>query len=329
MLCAAALVSLATTSCADDFYTTSEPTFEVTIDKPIVRVGERAVFNFEGSADIISVYTGEEGCDYEYSSQKRILPSTMYMSFMTTVTGGNPGGNLNPKHFPILYSTDFSGNYTLEDINAATWVEITDMFTLPTDTEQRNIPSGEVCINDLFGDGKKIYLAMHYEVDVYDSALNNGRNQWNIMNFMITGKCDNMVSTLYEQANAGWTFVYEAGYEGCEDCGSSTPNINNSRTLFRSEYKPTVEHKVWCVSGAIELFEDVDFGFDRPVAVKSYADPVRSNYTHIYNEPGEYTATFIGVNASAYGRYEVIREATVQVVYDDGSINQPTPDEWK
>ena len=83
------------------------------------------------------------------------------------------------------------------------------------------------------------------------------------------------------------------------------------------------------MSGVIEKQDDVNLGFDKPVAVKAYADPTMKSYYHIYDTPGEYTATFIGVNASAYGRYEVLRQATVKVVNDGGSIAQPTPDEWQ
>ena len=100
MLCVAACVSLATTSCEDDFYSTSEPNFNVSLDKPVVRVGERAVFNFEGSADIISAYLGEEGNSYEYHDQARILPATMWMSFMFKITSGT-AGNPNPARVPI------------------------------------------------------------------------------------------------------------------------------------------------------------------------------------------------------------------------------------
>ena len=328
MLCG---IVLGATSCEDSFYTESEPQFEVSLEKQTVRVGERAVFNFEGTADIISVYTGENGNSYEYADKSRVLPATMYMSFMFTTSSGT-AGHPNPARVPLYYSRDFSGNYTLEEVKAATWEEVTDSFKMPTDVGQQ-ISSGSVCINDYFDEMGKIYLAFFYEVKAHNESIGNyGRTQWNLGNFSIVGKAGNDEGQLYDASTAGWQFVYEEG--GFFDETSPTPeanlpNINATRVLFCSEYRPTVDKGVWCVSGPIEKQDDVNLGFDKPVAVKAYADPTMKSYYHIYDTPGEYTATFIGVNASAYGRYEVLRQATVKVVNDGGSIGQPTPDEWQ
>ena len=331
MLCVAACVGLATTSCEDDFYSVSEPDFNVSLDKPVVRVGERAVFNFEGSADIISAYLGEEGNTYEYHDQARILPATMWMSFMMKTSSGT-NGNPNPARVPLYYSTDFSGNYTLEDVKAATWVEISDRFKMPTDVGQQ-VSSGSVQINDLFDEKGKIYLALFYHLQAYDTAkANNGRTLWQVLNFMIEGKTDKESGVLYDGNNAGWQFVYEAGYDGCTggyQTSCSLPDVNATRVLLRAEFKPSEDHKVWAISAPIEKQEDVNLGFDRPVAVKAYADPTMKSYYHIYNTPGEYDVTFIGVNANAGGRHEVVRQTTIKVVNDGGSISQPTPDEWK
>lgn len=321
-------VLLTTTSCEDNYYSESEPQFEVSLDKEIVRVGERAVFNFEGTADIISVFTGEEGNSYEYKDQKRILPATMWMSFMFKTSSGTVD-HPNPAKVPIYYSTDFSGNYTLEDVEAATWIEITDQFTMPT-TAAEQVASGDVCINEFFDEKGTIYLAMYYEVQAYNASTQpHGRTQWNFMNFLIEGKTNENSGIIYDGNNAGWQLIYAGGYNPETDATNFLPDVNSSRVLFRSDYKPTVNKKVWCVSAPIVKADDVDLGYDVPVAVKSFSDPTMTSYYHIYNTPGEYTATFLGVNASAYGRYEVVRQATVTVVNDSGSITQPTPEEWK
>lgn len=328
-LCGVAVVALVAVACEDN-KTVTVPDFGVKAAKPIVRVGERAVFDFEGAANIISFYSGEEGSDYDYKDQSRILPATMYLSFSTRTYAGTTGAP-NPARLPFYYSTDFSGNYTLEDVEAATWHEITDLFTMPDDTPME-LPAGSVCMNDFFAESETIYLAYYYEVEAYDSAKNNGRTQWYVQNFLITGVTDNDAATVYDQSTAGWTLVYKEGYfnengDACEVC--SMPDVNSSRILFRSEFKPTVDHKVWCVSGAIKKVEDVNLGFDRPTSIKSFADPTMTSYYHIYNTPGTYTATFIGVNASVYGREEVVRQVDVEVVYDGGSISQPDKEEWK
>lgn len=329
-----AMFALLAVACEDNKEVTP-PTFDAKVDKAVVRVGERAVFNFEGDADIISFYSGEEGSDYDYKSTNRVLPAEMYMSF-TIKTSSGTAGYPNPARLPIYYSTDFSGNYTIEDVKAATWVEITDLFEMPTDVEQQ-VPSGSVRMTDFFAESESIYLAMFYQVDTFDAAAaggkGNGRTQWNVMNFMIAGQTQNDSGILYDQASAGWQFIPEEGFDGCEGgeyydkCNPC--DINTTRILFRSEFKTSVTHKMWCVSGKIDKKEDVNLGFDRPMSIKSYADPTMESYYHIYNEPGTYTATFIGVNASVYGREEVIRQVDVEVVYDGGEISQPEKEEWK
>ena len=49
------------------------------------------------------------------------------------------------------------------------------------------------------------------------------------------------------------------------------------------------------------------------------------NYTYIYNEPGEYTVTFVARKANAWGFKEQIKELKIKVVEpvqeeDDGTI---------
>ncbi len=326
-----AMFALLAVACEENKEVTT-PTFDVKADKAVVRVGERAVFNFEGNADIISFYSGEEGNDYDYKSTNRILPAEMYMSF-TIMTSSGTEGYPNPARLPIYYSTDFSGNYTEEDIEAATWIEITDLFKMPTDVGQQ-ISSGAVSMTDFFAESDHIYLAMYYQVETYDASAaggeGNGRTQWNVMNFLIEGQTQNDAGVLYDPATIGWQFVYP---DWDNSFGltpeANLPNINSSRVLFRSEFRPTEDKKVWCISGRIDKQDDVNLGFDRPLSIKSYADPAMTSYYHIYNTPGTYTASFIGVNASVYGREEVVRQVEVEVVYDEGSISQPEKEEWK
>ena len=327
-LCAISAAALVAVACEDD-QSVSVPTFEVSADKATVRVGERAVFNFEGNADIITFYSGEDGSSWNYRETNRILPASMYMSFSIKTSSGTEGYP-NPARLPLYYSTDFSGNYTLEDLQNATWVEVTDLFKMPTDVGQQ-VYSGSVCIDSFYEESETIYLAMFYQVDAFKSSAaggkGNGRTQWNVMSFFIEGVAEHDSAVLYENATAGWTFVYQEGF--AETPEANMPDISSSRILFRSEFKPTTNNAVWCVSGALKKREVVDLGYDRPMPIKSYADPTMTTFHHIYEEPGEYTATFLGVNASVYGREEVVRHVNVSVVHDGGSIDQPTKEEWK
>ena len=53
-----------------------------------------------------------------------------------------------------------------------------------------------------------------------------------------------------------------------------------------------------------------------------------SLYQYTFETPGEYTVTFVGINASVYGRKEVVREVRIKVVDDAGSVVSPSEGEW-
>lgn len=315
-----------TTGCRKNLDDVDDVHFDVSLEAETFKVGEPVRFHFSGNPDFIIFYSGEKGNDYAYKDTDRITDSEMTFSFSTTTTAGT-AGNPNPSHVPVCYSTDFSGEYTEEAVRAATWIDITDRFTMPTDTGISALLSGDVNVTEYFSDPEiPLYFSFHWVVEPYDAAINNGRTQWNIQATKVNGIAGESVSTLYDFADMRWQIVQAASFEGTPS--KSLPDVNASRILFRSEFQPTVSRECWAVSGPIYRMDQINDGPDFGVGIKAMAEASLSSYAYTYTEPGDYEITFVAANANVYGRKEVIRKVSVRIIEDEGGITPPQPGEW-
>ncbi|MDE7305700.1 MAG: DUF5017 domain-containing protein, partial [Alistipes sp.] len=229
----------------------------------------------------------------------------------------------------VCYSTDFSGEYTEEAVRAATWIDITDLFSMPTDTGVTDLMSGDVNITAFYPDDETpLYFSYHYLVEAFDAAAaggkGNGRTQWNIKQTKFNGIAGESSTVLYDLQGANWKVVLADSYEGA----TSLPDINSSRILLRSEFQPTADRECWAVSGPIAKMNYINDGPDKGVGIKAMAEATLRSYEYTYTEPGEYTVTFVAANASVYGRKEVVREVKIEIVEDEGGITPPQPGEW-
>ena len=319
-----AACTLLLAGCRKSFEEVGNVKFGVSIHSETFRVGEPVRFDFDGNPDFISFYSGERGNAYAYKDKDRIVETEMTFSFLTTTTAG-AAGHPNPARVPVCYSTDFSGEYTEEAVRAATWVEITDLFSMPTDTGVTDLMSGDVNITEFYPDDETpLYFSYHYLVEAYDSQINNGRTQWNIKQTKFNGIAGESSTVLYDLQGANWKIVLGASYEGA----TSMPDINSSRILLRSEFQPTRDRECWAVSGPIAKMNYINDGPDKGVGIKAMAEATLRSYEYTYTEPGEYTVTFVAANASVYGRKEVVREVKIEIVEDEGGITPPQPGEW-
>lgn len=320
LLAAAALLGIAGCNEEEKIET---PEFVATTAGKVFKAGEPVVFSLGGNPDFIVFYSGEPGNAYDYRDRDRIEKAETTLSFLTQTKAGKVG-NANPTHASIYCSTDFDGEYTEAGLDRATWTDLSPKFELPTDTEQ-SVPAGTLYIDDLFPeDGSPLYVLYDYHVDQFTGS--NGRTQVDIMNFNINGVTPAGTTTLYNLNNAGFQFVFDAGYR--DNNGSQEPDVNASRIMLRTDYKPASDMRIRAVSGPIHRPDDVNSGPDGGVGIKAVADPTMTTWHHTYDTPGEYVVTFVAANASVYGRREVVRELRITVVRDGGSIEPPVYEEW-
>src|SRR5690606_34166765 len=73
----------------------------------------------------------------------------------------------------------------------------------------------------------------------------------------------------------------------------------------------------WAVSKALDLPTKIDNGPDSAVAIKGNKDPILKNHIHVFTEPGEYTVSFLGINANIGGYKEVVRQINISVEDDE------------
>ena len=319
------LVALApcwSTGCNEE-ETVDAPQFTATAPGGVFKVGEPVTFRFEGDPDFITFYSGEAGNAYDYRNRDRIEPAEVTLSFLENTRAGT-AGLPNPAYAPIFYSVDFDGDYTEEGVRRATWVDLSEYFTYPTDTGQ-DIPAGTLYIDNLFpADGSPLYLMFHYAVKQYTGK--NGRTEIRIMNFRINGITDAGTTALYNHKSAGFQFVFAESYNTYNQ--TQTPAVASSYLQLRTDFKPAADMEFWTVSGGLHRPADVNSGPDLGIGIKAVADPTLTSYSHTYDKPGEYTVTFVAANSKVYGRKEVVCEMKITVVDDQGGIVPPIPDEW-
>ncbi len=318
-------------SCSKDYELVS-PSLEVSAPL-VVKVGQKVEFSLSGRQDILTFWSGEFGSDYSYKDVERIGEANdISLTFSTTTTAG-AAGYPNPSSLPFSYSTDFSGEYTVEGMEAATWTDITSNFTWPTDTGQ-TVPAGTLFLDDILPkDGSPVYFRFFYHVSAYDKAANgglgNGRTQWQVRDLSFYFSTLYGDYTLYDSmSDENWQFVFG---DGCETVPSANlpvlPGTSN-RILFRSQFQPETDLSMWAISGPICRPDDMNFGRDKGSGIKSLADPQMTSFYYTYESPGNYDVTFVAINANMDGSREIVRHVGIEVVQDTGNISGPVSSQW-
>lgn len=294
-------VLLTVTSCTQKLEV-SAPEFNVTQKKITARAGEEVKFLFTGDPDLITFYSGEVLHDHSFAAGRIVKTNSLALSFRSNVEFGK-----QPDQLSIMASADFNGGATFEDITAAKWTNITSRFVLGTNATYR--PSGEANLSDLAVDGKPLFLAFRYVVK--NPAVYGTGNIWRIQNFLLTAQTSIGPVSLGNMQNSGFR-IYEQKRETapCRSTISTTTLQLIAPALADSTR--TAETECWIVTKGFDT-GDTDYGPDRPVAIKGYADPKMKESVYIYTIPGNYKAVFAAYNGNTAGRKEVIREVDVEI----------------
>jgi hypothetical protein len=278
------------------------PEFNITQGKVTARAGEEVKFLFTGDPDLITFYSGEVLHDFAFATGRIVKTNSLNFSFRSNVEFGK-----QPDQLRIMASADFNGGATFEDVAAANWTDITSRFTLGSNATYK--PSGEADVADLGIAGKPLYLAFRYVVK--DPTVYGTGNVWRIQNFQLNAQTSIGLLSLGNMQNAGFR-IYEQKQKiaPCRSTISTTTLQLIAPALVDSTR--TVETECWIVTKGFNT-GDVDYGPDRPVAIKGYADPKIKEAVYIYAKPGNYKAVFTAYNGNVTGRKEVIREADVAI----------------
>lgn len=108
------------------------------------------------------------------------------LSFSNAVQYGSQENNLS-----ILVSTDFDGNYDMENIGKATWNDLTKEFQLATD--KKFVKSGEVDLSSWATPRKPVYIAFRY---IGQESAKPTQRSWIISKVSVNdGHADNRIPT--------------------------------------------------------------------------------------------------------------------------------------
>lgn len=293
------LISVFLFSC--EKYQIDDPALEVTADKTTVKVGESVTFKFEGSPQMLSFYSGELLKDYNYVTNSRALKNC-YLSFSSATVAAIRQLN----QLSVLVSADFDGKYAIDNIKAATWVDITRRFTLATSTTVT--PSTEVDIMDLAVTGKPLYLAFRYITRPQTEFL--AANDWNITAVLLKSKFDDAEVTLMDYGSGSNFSVFSYGNKQAGRSLVNTTTIQfkgNATAEIKEEYTED-----WGISRAIYINPN-DLGKDKATALKLFREAKKESYTYTYSKAGTYTATFVAETNNVYGNKKVVKQIEITV----------------
>ncbi|WP_119080844.1 DUF5017 domain-containing protein [Chitinophaga alhagiae] len=277
-----------------------DPVFDVTAESLTVKAGEAVKFAFTGDPGLISFYSGEVGNDYAFKDGRVVEAGEVFMSFNTNTQYGTQANQ-----FSVWASTDFNAKYNIGDVKAATWVDITDRFTIANSTTYTN--SGSVSLNDIVVDGQPIFIAFKYVMNQPVATLGVGKT-WRVQNFSLKSNTSIGTQVLADHVSAGWLLVYEGPKE------ETRSSITASTITMRANAQNTTAYtEDWCISQAVQA-GSVDMGPDRSIAVKGYANSRLEEYTHTYAQPGTYKATFLAANSNIHDNKQVLKQLDITVV---------------
>ncbi len=265
----AALAVIAATACTNE---APDSTLSVSLANTACKAGEPVCFRLDGTADNIVFYSGEPG--HEYSLRNRVHADNDLMVDFVAYT--DQSTDVHP-NLQVLVSADFNGVYDAENVSAATWTDVTGLFTLPTETKQ-NTPSGRVNLKEFSGtdDDALVYIAFRYH-DLDGEAV---RNRWVVRSINIEKVSpEGFATTLADIKTAGWQNVAISGTGKWTLPGSQLLAAGNTSTDDKD---------FWAISGGFAIRKSEP---STGITLKNIATTL-SEYNYTYAEPGVYEAVF-------------------------------------
>lgn len=172
-----------------------------------LKVGEDFTVGFRGDVKTIEFWSGEWGNDYAFKSEDRIeQPEWFTFNFKMALNSGF-------QRYPmkLKYSSDFAGDYTEDytedDINAATWTDMSDSFDWTTPIGDQIIKEGSTEEHPKVSEKTEphdagigrfpwtdgMYVSFFYHIDEYDDKYidpetkgkGNGRTYFYLYDYIL------------------------------------------------------------------------------------------------------------------------------------------------
>jgi len=271
------------------------PDFDVTVDKTTFAVNEPVTYLFTGDADIVTFFSGAAGKEYKYKDRYRIdgKPQIQFTSY-------RQGTSTQTNTLSLLLSKDFTGTYDLDNLQKATWTDITSRAILSTGID--NTASGIIDLTDLPTPDLPVYIAFKYTAKK-DTAV--AQPTWTIKNVAINNiAADGTNFSIGTSANINW----------------GTLSVLNSVNLWTS-----TTAQIQFTGGAINADDNEDWIITQPLqldrvqrafglSIKPSPTTTLTKYIFAgYTTPGTYTVTFEALNANRWDKKITVKEFTITV----------------
>ncbi len=283
--------------------------FDVTTEKHVYKIDEDVIFNITGDPDMISFYSGELYSEYAYRDERVIDLQKTLLSF----SSANPVlSGAQVSDFRVLVSTDFNDVYTYENLVNAHWTDITSKFSYGVSTTY--VPSGNYEISELYEAGRPLYVAFRY--------INKSQEEYGVVRRFLIQSFQMIGQSIYgdhligDPVSSDFRLIEKSeDARTASSLTTTTITLNGyPRTTPSADPDPATD--TWAVTKAFDL-DMLDNGPDRPVALKGNQDPKLRSHVHSFSQPGEYTVTFIGINANIGGSKEIVKQIKITVVEPD------------
>lgn len=298
------LVTVVFLSCEDQ-QEVDVPDFDIAFN-PTAKVGEPVVFTVTGAPNFLNFYSGE--FSHEYKNSDRLNADGEFFLSFDTARHYFDGTSKSDEAWSLLMSTDYSGSGSVEDVQAATWTDISDQFTFATNRTYEPTNSGKVNISEFAGD-EPVYLAVRVYAEG-KKAEGNRQGVFRLFSFDIS------LAVADESYSLDITNLHSPGFkpvnvEGSHPTNSTKDIWNNKGSYYElSADQAEYTNDDWLISNPINLAGAVSP--DRGFPLKTYSQKLET-FEYTYTKAGTYTVAFVGNNQTIYGQKVNIKEYTITV----------------
>jgi hypothetical protein len=272
------------------------PTFDVSVEKTDYAVSEPVVFTFSGTADVVTFYSGVKSpINAEYKNKDRVsVVGKPQLQFTSLRTGASTQANT----LSVLMSKDFANAFNADDIQKATWVDLTSKATLSTGTDTQ---SGVIDLSDQYTPGASVFLAFKYSAKK-DAAV--AQPTWTIKSLALDNvAADGTVTSVATTASTWGTYSILNS--------ANNWSFNATALTFTGGAINADDNEDWIISQPIQL-DRAQRAFG--VSVKISATTKLTTYKFAgYAAPGTYTVSFEAINANKWDTKKIVKELTINV----------------
>lgn len=279
------------TSCVKDT-AVPEVDFEVHVERPIVTAGEPVLFEFSGSANLITFYSGEPGSEYAYRDRVSVQGEPL-MEFMSDQQNAIEDNSLR-----LMLSKDFNGVYNQESLEKATWIDISSQVTFSTGSA--NTPSGIIDLSSYVdADNDLVFIGFKYTAEHSDVA----QPIWTITDLVLYNKlADGTTVSVASLVDLSWGAINVAGSQ------SWTSNANQLRFVGGASGADANED--WLITKPLQLHR-----VKRAYGISVKGNPIAKQvgYEYTFETPGTYKAAFEALNVNRWDKKSKVIEMTITV----------------